>query len=377
MIQDETVKKLISLSVPKTFGSGEYICYEGQPGDEMYIILRGSVGIYIENAVGTQTEAARIMAGDFFGEMAVFDNMPRSASCIALEDVICVALDKSKMVRFFELCPDLTLKLVENMSGRIRRLDYTLYKTDQFVPDSNVSEFKIPSEYSFSHNIEEPSHNLAYAELVNADCPVCGKNITVLNLKRSVMSERKQQLNGRINYKECDPLWYDVWSCPYCHYSNHYLSFFKMLPFKRELIKRVLKEQHKPVLENHAKLTTPFDQLFLRYMEAIHINETVNSKDYLLLGKLWLNLYWLFIDAGDEKMRIYCAEKAAPMLERAVSERAVQNTSDVLRCRLTTANLYAETGNKNLAAKCCEEVINGGDGALKVFALNLKNSLNI
>lgn len=375
MIQDETVKRLMKISTPKTFKAEEYICYEGQPGNEMYIILRGSVGVYVTSALGTPTEVSRIMSGDFFGEMAVFDNLPRSASCIALEDVICVAVDKKLMPAFFETCPDLTLKLVENMSGRIRRLDNALYKTEQFVQNKKLAEFRIPDEYSFSHIVEEPFHNLDYTEPVTADCPICGKSITVLNLKKNIMTECKQQLNGRIRYKECDPLWYDVWACPYCHYSNHYLSFFKMLPFKRELIKRILKEQHEPALENHTQLKTPFDQLFLRYLEAIHINEAINFNDNLMIGKLWLNLYWLFIDAEDEDMRKYCARNAVGLLAKALESHAVSDNYAAQRYQVTTANLYAELGDKKSAVKWCDEAVSGEDASLKKFALTLKNGL--
>lgn len=375
MIQDETVKKLMAISTPKTFKAEEYICYEGQPGDEMYIILKGCVGVYVTSALGTPVEVSRIMSGDFFGEMAVFDNLPRSASCIALEDVITVAIDKKLLPRFFESCPDLTLKLVENMSGRIRRLDNALYKTEQFVQNKKLAEFKIPAEYSFSHNVEEPYHDLAFTEPVTADCPICGKSITVLNLKKNIMSRRKEQLNGRIAYKECDPLWYDVWACPYCHYSNHYLSFFRMMPFKRELIKRVLKEQHEPVLEKHTQLKTPFDQLFLRYIEAIHINEAINVNDNLLIGKLWLDLYWLFVDAEDAEMQKYCAARSADLLAAALDAHAISDDYAVQRYQLTTANLYAESGNKESAVKWCDEAAAGEDGNLKKFALTLKNGL--
>lgn len=375
MIQDETVKRLMKISTPKTFKAEEYICYEGQPGNEMYIILKGSVGVYVTSAIGTPVEVSRIMSGDFFGEMAVFDNLPRSASCIALEDVICVAVDKKLMPAFFETCPDLTLKLVENMSGRIRRLDNALYKTEQFVQNKKLAEFKVPAEYSFSHNVEEPFHDLKYTEAVTADCPICGKNITVLNLKKNIMSESKPQLNGRIRYKECDPLWYDVWACPYCHYSNHYLSFFKMLPFKRELIKRVLKEQHEPVLESHTHLKTPFDQLFLKYIEAIHINEAINVNDNLLIGKLWLNLYWLFNEAEDAEMKKFCAQKAAALLEKALESHAVTDAYALQRYQLTISVLYSEIGDKKSALKWCDDAIFGDDGTLKKFAHTLKNGL--
>lgn len=375
MIQDETVKKLMQISTPKTFKAEEYICYEGQPGDEMYIILKGSVGVYVTSALGTPVEVSRIMTGDFFGEMAVFDNLPRSASCIALEDVITVAIDKKLMPKFFETCPDLTLKLVENMSGRIRRLDNALYKTEQFVQNKKLAEFKIPAEYSFSHNVEEPYHDLAFTEPVTADCPICGKKITVLNLKKNIMSRRKEQLNGRVSYKECDPLWYDVWACPYCHYSNHYLSFFRMMPFKRELIKRVLKEQHEPVLENHSQLKTPFDQLFLRYLEAIHINEAINVGDHLLLGKLWLNLFYLFVDAEDEVMKKYCAERSAALLKEALENGSVTDKIAIQLYSLTLANLYNEIGDRKSAVKWCDDAIGGEDSSIKKFGLTFKNCL--
>lgn len=152
-----------------------------------YIILRGSVGIYVTSALDTPVEVSRIMAGDFFGEMAIFDDPPRCASCIALEDVISVAITKEMLPTFFTTCPDLNLKLVENMSGRIRRLDNELYKTDNFVQNKKLPEFKIPAEYSFGHNVEEPFHDLMYTESVSSACPICGKQITVLNLKKSIM----------------------------------------------------------------------------------------------------------------------------------------------------------------------------------------------
>lgn len=60
----------------------------------MYIILKGSVGIFITSVIGTLTQVATIKVGDFFGEMAIFDNLPRSASCIALEDTMAVDQDE-------------------------------------------------------------------------------------------------------------------------------------------------------------------------------------------------------------------------------------------------------------------------------------------
>lgn len=375
MIQDETVKKLMQICTPRSFSAQEYICYEGQPGNEMYIILRGNVGIYMSSAIETQVEISRISAGDLFGEMSIFDDLPRSASCIALDDVICVAIDKSRRLEFISKCPEMALKLLENLSGRIRRLDNALYKSDKYVQNKKLGEFKIPEEYGLSHSVEEPKHDLSFTESLTAACPICGKPVTVLNLKKKNMTEKKQGADGRIRYVECDPLWYDIWSCPYCHYSNHHLSFFRMLPFKKELIKRVLREQHDPVLQANGGLKTPFDQLFLRYIQAIHINEAINAEDNLLIGRLWLNLYWLFEDAGDERMKLYCAEQSAGFLDKAIMSGAVEDAYALQSLSLSLANLYALLGKKDSALQMCGKVIDGEDGALKKLGYVLRDSL--
>ncbi|MBQ7784251.1 MAG: DUF2225 domain-containing protein [Oscillospiraceae bacterium] len=372
MIQDDTVRRLMQISVPKSFKAKEYICYEGQPGNEMYIILRGSVGIYVSSAIETQVEVSRIMAGDFFGEMSIFDNLPRSASCIALEDVICIAVGKDKLESFFSACPDMAMKLLENMSGRIRKLDNALYKSERFVQNKKLPVFEIPSAYSFSHIVEEPAHNLNFTEPVTADCPICGRSITVINLKKRIMSMHKLQSDGRIKYAECEPLWYDIWNCPYCHYSNYYLSFFRMLPFKKEFIKRILREQHTPVLAKAMHLTTPFDHLVLKYLQAIHINEACNANDHTLIGKMWLALYWLCDDAGDIEMKHYSAASAAAHLTKAIEEELITDEYSKQSLALTLTHLYLELGQNEQAAKMCELAVNGNDSQLKAFAYRLK-----
>ena len=60
--------------------------------------------------------------------MAIFDNLPRSASCIAMEDTVCAAVDKENLQEFLATCPDIAKRMLEKMSGRIRKLDAELYQ---------------------------------------------------------------------------------------------------------------------------------------------------------------------------------------------------------------------------------------------------------
>mgnify|MGYP003294011621 CR=1 FL=1 len=132
-MREETIAQLKKVSVPRMFPKNEYICHEGQPGNEMYIILKGTVGVFITSAIGTLTHVATIQSGNFFGEMAIFDNLPRSASCITLEDTITIAVTKDNLQEFLATCPDIAKQILEKMSERIRKLDAELYQNNRFV----------------------------------------------------------------------------------------------------------------------------------------------------------------------------------------------------------------------------------------------------
>lgn len=352
MIQDQTVKQLMSISKPITFSQNCYITIEGLPGNEMYIILKGSVGVYVTSALGTLTEVSRIMAGDFFGEMSIFDNLPRSASCIALEDTICISVSKDNLNAFFKNCPEMAARVMENMSGRIRRLDNQLYKTEHFVQNLNPPKFRLPEEYSFSHIVEEPAHDLEFINSAEEICPVCGKEIIIHTPRKNILRQRKIDADRRVHYVECDPIWFEVLSCPYCHYSNHVLSFFRMIPFKREFIKKILKQEHDPVLEQVKFLSTPFDHLVLKYLQAIHINEAVNAADDMLIGMLLTDLYWLANDSCDKNFSEYCAKKAAEKLKKAVD--AMKPGEEQYSLSLTLASILSDIGNTIEAKKYCE-----------------------
>ena len=129
-MRTETIAQLRKISTPRQFTKDEYICQEGQPGEEMYIILKGSVGIFLTNSMGRLNQVATATEGGFFGEMAIFDNLPRSASCIALEDTVCVAVNKDNLKQFLINCPDIAIQMLNNMSGRVRKMNDDLYKSN-------------------------------------------------------------------------------------------------------------------------------------------------------------------------------------------------------------------------------------------------------
>lgn len=348
-----TVKQLQKISTPKQFAKDEYICYEGQPGNEMYIILKGVVGVYLTSAIGTLTEVALLQQGDFFGEMAIFDNLPRSASCIAQEDTVCVAINKDNLMDFLTSCPDMTEKILESLSSRIRKLNNDLYKNPHVTKEHNIPRFEIPKEYGFSHVVKEPYQEPRVLMKYTQDCPICGESVKVVDLKRNIMTVKRINKDCRMVYLMCEPLWYDVIACPHCYYANHHLRFSKVNTADSEKIKKVVKKQYAPVMEQQEVKRTPFDELVLKYLRAIHLNENINPNDNALLGTLWLKLYWLANDSGDEKFVSYCADKAREKLQAAIDGKEMTDKVSECSVALSLANLLVRDGRKDEAAKYC------------------------
>lgn len=373
-MQPETIMQLKKISIPKQFSKQDYICYEGQPGNEMYIILKGAVGIYLTSAIGTLNQVATIAEGDFFGEMAIFDNLPRSASCIALEDTIAVAVTKENLQEFLATCPEIAKQMLERMSGRIRKLDDELYKNNRFVKNRHVPRFKMPDVYKNGHVARAPYQDPKFLTEYKQACPICGKAISVTDLKRNILEEKSFETDCRITYAGCDPLWFEVISCPNCYYTNHYLKFFGINNFEYDVVKKVLTE-HKPIVEARLERRGDYDFLVLKYLQAIHINEHINPGANALIGGLWRSLYWLSQDIMDTEFAMFCAKKTIEKYQAAIDENEISDKTGRASTALSLASFMTRCKDEKGLMHYVEVATEGQDERVREKAENLKRLL--
>ena len=81
---DETAAaELCALLTTRDVPAGTPLFHRGEPGDSMYLVENGCVGISVKDADGHDTMLAEMGAGDFFGEMSLLDGNHRSADAIA------------------------------------------------------------------------------------------------------------------------------------------------------------------------------------------------------------------------------------------------------------------------------------------------------
>jgi CRP-like cAMP-binding protein len=118
---NETLAEIASLLQEVELQVGETIFEKGDPGDCMYIIVRGELRVHD----GAHT-LNHLAAGDVFGEMAVLDPEPRVASVTAIEETLLLRLDQEP---FYELMED----RIEIARGIIRVLAFHLRNCDQNI----------------------------------------------------------------------------------------------------------------------------------------------------------------------------------------------------------------------------------------------------
>ncbi len=109
----------VSLARPMTVSEGTLIFSEGEAGDELYVVIEGRV-ISSSSAAGTgERPLGSYVKGDFFGEMAVFENKPRSAGCVSEADSVLLAVSRESFKSFIDQHPKAAGILMLNMLNTI------------------------------------------------------------------------------------------------------------------------------------------------------------------------------------------------------------------------------------------------------------------
>jgi CRP-like cAMP-binding protein len=117
---------------PRKYQKEEVVFNEGEPGVGMYIIQKGSIGIRLKTADGSEREIAVLKDGDFFGELALLDEEPRSAAAVAKESTQLLGFFHPDLFELLEEKPKLgnkiILKLAQIIGERLRHTNREVQK---------------------------------------------------------------------------------------------------------------------------------------------------------------------------------------------------------------------------------------------------------
>lgn len=109
-------------AIEKTFTNGEIIIKEGDSGNTFFQILNGKVGVYKNYGKDDQVQIAILEQGQYFGEMAVIENYPRSSSVVAEGDVTVDEIAAEELNEYISQNPDKILTIMKLLGDRIKNM---------------------------------------------------------------------------------------------------------------------------------------------------------------------------------------------------------------------------------------------------------------
>lgn len=131
---------------------GEAIFFQGERTYCFYIIKEGSVDIIKENQVNEQRTLAQLSSGQSFGEFAMINNQPRSATAQAATDVELIRISDSAYKQMLEEVPTWVQSLLDTLIGRVTLANEIIFKEDQVGAESKekylASQFSVEGSKS-------------------------------------------------------------------------------------------------------------------------------------------------------------------------------------------------------------------------------------
>ena len=118
----------------QAYAAGDVVCREGDPADRLFLLLAGTVHVYVERD-GKAITYNRLQAGECFGEMALLEETTRSATVQAEAPVRCLTLSKQDFLNLLQRQPRIVQEIMKALLQRLRHTNVQLQDYARRLPD--------------------------------------------------------------------------------------------------------------------------------------------------------------------------------------------------------------------------------------------------
>jgi CRP/FNR family cyclic AMP-dependent transcriptional regulator len=126
LISEEDLKSLAEVVDSTSLKANEILFHAGEPGEALYIVRTGEVELFIKDTTGQKIVLTIAGKNDMFGEVAMFDSKPRTATAMALTDAELLVVEREDLIFLFQKNPDTALSMMAAIGGMLRRADELL-----------------------------------------------------------------------------------------------------------------------------------------------------------------------------------------------------------------------------------------------------------
>jgi uncharacterized membrane protein len=125
-LADDDLHALASSVTARPFKAGQLIFNQGDAAGQMYIVVDGHVNIHLPGEGSMRVSLKDVTKGEYFGELALFDEKPRSASALATTDATLLELTRDMLSNYLERRPRAAMAILRTMSERLRETNALL-----------------------------------------------------------------------------------------------------------------------------------------------------------------------------------------------------------------------------------------------------------
>ena len=125
-LSEVDISSLGRLAARRRYPKDTVVFFENEEGDSFFMILEGRIKVTILGDDGREVILSMLGAGDFFGEMALLDNEPRSATAIAVEETELLSLHRTDFQSVLTDNRSITTALIKIMTARLRRANHQI-----------------------------------------------------------------------------------------------------------------------------------------------------------------------------------------------------------------------------------------------------------
>jgi len=151
---DEELGAVAALVQTRRFAKHAVLVYEGDPGDALYIVVKGNVAVTRLSNEGKESILSILKEGDFFGEMGVLDASPRSATIKALGEVEVAILSRRDFLDMLARSAQMSLRLVLTLSARLRATNQAIQAASYQDIRTRLASLLLNLEKNFGERVE-------------------------------------------------------------------------------------------------------------------------------------------------------------------------------------------------------------------------------
>lgn len=381
-----------NISYLKKCAAGTSITGNGS-GHIMFVVLKGEIGVYTDYKQLDSQMAFKLGAGDLFADPELMQDKRAAYTTVALTEAIILPIDKKGALDFIQDEPSMAFEMIKELCARVEKAE-SAYKTlvvsqsetqrhrakgapaktaaaeaagapsaaqdNQNAPATAAEAppqtapaapepkkpepvpvqkggFQLFPEGHGQYKLILNGPDSPYLMKKNHTCPICRSSFSAQAVRPSKLVVASTDPDLRYHYKEVEPLYYEIITCPHCLYSALPDVFDAPDKLKSEIQKALTALKGSVHIDFSAEKTA--DTVFAGFYTALHCAPVSFTNHEIVTGRLLYKLSRVYHDAGDENLENLTALKALEHFTNAYTSTNMSPSQEQQVC-VTIGELY-------------------------------------